>query len=129
MQEGIFTLSKPEDFVPSDHPLRSIAVLVNAALNGMNGQFSSIYAETGRASHSGRGCHRGLEPGRLGLCILAPALKDSRSSELRCNQIQRRTLRRSICPTALSLHAYAYRANVFLHRRPGGCGCVGATAI
>ncbi len=75
MQEGMFTFSKPEDFVPSDHPLRLIAVLVNAALKGMNRLFSSIYAEAGRGSHSGRGCHRGLEPGGSALRILAPALQ------------------------------------------------------
>ncbi len=28
MQEGLFTISKLDDFVPGDHPLRSIRVLV-----------------------------------------------------------------------------------------------------
>jgi len=50
VQEGMFSFSRLEDFVPGDHPLRSIAVLVNEALKGMNGLFSSIYADTGRAS-------------------------------------------------------------------------------
>src|SRR5829696_6791988 len=50
VQEGMFTFSKLEDFVPDDHPLRAVAVLVNEALKGMNGLFNSIYADTGRAS-------------------------------------------------------------------------------
>jgi transposase len=50
VQEGMFSFSKLEDFVPSDHPLRAIAVLVNEALKGMNSLFNSIYADTGRAS-------------------------------------------------------------------------------
>jgi transposase len=50
MQEALFTMSKLEDFVPSDHPLRSIQVLVNEALGRLNGLFNEIYADTGRAS-------------------------------------------------------------------------------
>lgn len=50
MQEGLFTLAKLGDFVPSDHPLRAIHGLVNEALVGLNGLFNTIYAETGRAS-------------------------------------------------------------------------------
>ena len=50
MQEALFTMSKLEDFVPSDHPLRSIQVLVNEALSRLNGLFNEIYADTGRAS-------------------------------------------------------------------------------
>jgi len=50
MQEALFTMSKLEDFVPSDHPLRAIQVLVNEALGRLNGLFNQIYADTGRAS-------------------------------------------------------------------------------
>jgi transposase len=50
MQESLFTMAKPEDFVPSDHPLRPIQVLVNVALGRLNGLFNEIYADTGRAS-------------------------------------------------------------------------------
>ena len=35
MQENLFTVAKLEDFVPSDHPLRAIGVLVNDALAAM----------------------------------------------------------------------------------------------
>jgi transposase len=50
LQETMFTFSRLEDFVPSEHPLRAIAVVVNEALKGLNSLFNSIYADTGRAS-------------------------------------------------------------------------------
>ena len=50
MQEGLFTLAKLDDFVPTGHPLRAIQVLVNEALVGLNELFNSIYADSGRAS-------------------------------------------------------------------------------
>jgi transposase len=50
MQEGLFTLAKLDAFVPADHPLRAIRVLVNEALVGLNELFNSIYADSGRAS-------------------------------------------------------------------------------
>jgi transposase len=50
MQETLFTMAKLDDFVPTDHPLRSIQVLVDEALVGLNGLFNEIYADTGRAS-------------------------------------------------------------------------------
>jgi hypothetical protein len=49
MQESLFTMSKLEDFVPADHPLRPIRILVNEALARLNGLFNLIYADTGRA--------------------------------------------------------------------------------
>ena len=50
MQEALFSIAKLEDFVPTDHPLRPIGVVVNEALARLNGLFNSIYADTGRAS-------------------------------------------------------------------------------
>ncbi len=50
MQEALFTMSKLEDFVPADHPLRSIRLLVNEALLRLNELFNEIYADTGRES-------------------------------------------------------------------------------
>jgi hypothetical protein len=37
MQETLFTTVKLEDFVPTDHPLRPIRLLVNDALKRLNG--------------------------------------------------------------------------------------------
>lgn len=41
--ESQFTLRKLEDFVPADHPLRPIRVMVNAALVKMDALFSGMY--------------------------------------------------------------------------------------
>ncbi|MGF6782264.1 transposase [Paraburkholderia sp. GAS334] len=50
MQEPLFTTVRLEDFVPTDHPLRAVRLLVNDAFKRLNGLFSVIYADTGRAS-------------------------------------------------------------------------------
>jgi transposase len=50
MQEALFTVAKLEDFVPADHPLRPIRLLVNQALGRLNGLFNTLYADSGRAS-------------------------------------------------------------------------------
>jgi transposase len=50
VQEGLFSFSKLEDFVPSGHPLRSVRILVNQALSRLDELFSGIYADSGRAS-------------------------------------------------------------------------------
>lgn len=43
-------MAKLEDFVPADHPLRPIRLIVNEALGRLNGLFNLIYADAGRAS-------------------------------------------------------------------------------
>ena len=50
MQEALFTVSKLDDFVPADHPLRSVRTLVDEALERLSGLFNTMYADTGRAS-------------------------------------------------------------------------------
>ena len=49
-QESLFTVAKLADFVPASHPLRSIRQLADEALGRMSGLFSTLYADTGRAS-------------------------------------------------------------------------------
>lgn len=49
-QESLFTVAKLADFVPASHPLRSIRALADEALGRMSGLFSTLYADTGRAS-------------------------------------------------------------------------------
>lgn len=39
MQEPLFTTVKLKDFVPADHPLRPLRLLVNQALKRLNGLF------------------------------------------------------------------------------------------
>ncbi|MBL0391097.1 hypothetical protein JJ685_08075 [Ramlibacter monticola] len=42
--EGLFTMRRPDDFVPANHPLRRIRVMAREALVRMNGLFSRMYA-------------------------------------------------------------------------------------
>ncbi len=79
MQEAMFTFSKLEDFVPTDHPLRAIAALVNEALKGLNGLFNEIYADTGRAS---------IAPEKLLRAMLIQVLFSVRSERQLMEQIR-----------------------------------------
>jgi transposase len=79
MQERLFTVAKLEDFVPADHPLRAIAVVVNEALKGLNGLFNSIYADTGRAS---------IAPEKLLRAMLIQVLFSLRSERQLMEQIR-----------------------------------------
>lgn len=62
MQESLFTVSKLEDFVPTDHPLRAVRLLVNEALARLNGLFDTIYADSGRDSISPQGNRIKFDP-------------------------------------------------------------------
>ncbi len=79
LQETLFTVAKLEDFVPSDHPLRAIAGLVNEALKGLNGLFNEIYADTGRAS---------IAPEKLLRAMLIQVLFSVRSERQLVEQIR-----------------------------------------
>jgi len=50
MQESLFTVAKLNNFVPADHPLRSIRTLANEDLVRLNSLFNIIYADSGRDS-------------------------------------------------------------------------------
>lgn len=50
MQEPLFTTVQLETFVPKDHPLRALRVLMDEALKELNGLFDVIYADGGRDS-------------------------------------------------------------------------------
>ena len=50
MQEPWFTTVQLESFVPKDHPLRGLRVLMDEALKKLNGLFDSMYADAGRDS-------------------------------------------------------------------------------
>ncbi len=78
MQESLFTVAKLEDFVPLDHPLRAIRVLVNEALGRLNGLFNEIYAEGGRAS---------IPPEKLMRALLLQVFYSVRSERQVCEQL------------------------------------------
>lgn len=47
---SMFSYVSPEALVPSDHPLRAIRLLVNAALERLSGDFDALYVAGGRDS-------------------------------------------------------------------------------
>lgn len=79
MQESLFTMSKLEDFVPADHPLRPIRLLVNDALKKLNGLFNLIYADTGRAS---------IAPEKLMRALLLQVFYSVRSERMLMEQMR-----------------------------------------
>jgi len=78
-QESLFTVAKLDDFVPADHPLRAIRVLVNEALAAMNSQFDAIYAERGRDS---------IAPEKLIRALLLQVFYSVRSERQLCEQLR-----------------------------------------
>lgn len=78
-QESLFTVAKLDDFVPSDHPLRGIAPLVNQALVGLNDLFERIYSDRGRAS---------IPPEKLMRALLLQVFYSIRSERQLCEQLR-----------------------------------------
>jgi len=79
MQEALFTVAKLEDFIPPDHPLRRIRLLVNEALGGLNTLFNEIYADDGRPS---------IAPEKLVRGSLLQVFYSVRSERQLCEQIR-----------------------------------------
>ena len=79
MQEALFTVAKLNDFVPADHPLRAIRVLVNQALAEMNARFNEIYAPSGRDS---------IAPEKLIRALLLQVFYSIRSERQLCEQLR-----------------------------------------
>lgn len=79
MQEALFTFTSLEGFVPADHPLRAVKQLVDDSLKGLNGLFSRIYAEAGRAS---------IAPEKLLRALLLQVFYSIRSERMLMEQIR-----------------------------------------
>ena len=79
MQEPLFTVAKLEDFVPFDHPLRPIRLLVNEALSQLNSLFNELYAEYGRPS---------IPPEKLMRALLLQVFYSVRSERQICEQLR-----------------------------------------
>jgi len=78
-QEALFTVAKLEDFVPVDHPLRRVQIIVNTALTGLNDLFNEMYAGGGRAS---------VAPEKLMRALLLQVLFSIRSERQLMEQIR-----------------------------------------
>jgi transposase len=92
MQESLFTVAKLDDFVPSDHPLRAIRVMVNEALTAMYARFNEIYADSGRDS---------IAPEKLIRALLLQVFYSIRSERQLCEQLRYNLLFRWFVGVAL----------------------------
>lgn len=79
MQESMFLMATLNDFVPADHPLRPVSVIVNQALKGLNELFNQIYADGGRAS---------IAPEKLIRALLLQVFYSIRSERQVCEQLR-----------------------------------------
>jgi len=71
--EQLFTIKKLEDFVPADHPLRPIRLMVNAALKRLDGLFEQMYEPTWK------GGRPSIAPEKLARAMLLQVLYSIRS--------------------------------------------------
>lgn len=77
-QEGLFVVRSTADYVPAEHPLRSIREILNTALREMDALFASMYAPRGRDSVPPEWLLRGL---------VLQALYGIRSERMLCEQL------------------------------------------
>jgi len=75
--EGLFCYLSGEQRVPSDHPLRRLLPIVDAALADLSGEFVRLYAPIGRPS---------IPPERLLRALLLQAVLVVRSERLLIEQ-------------------------------------------
>jgi transposase len=78
LQPGMFSYVALEDWIPQDHPLRSIRKLVDQVLAGMSKQFDGLYLEVGRPS---------IPPERLLRALLLQVFYSIRSENLLMEQL------------------------------------------
>jgi transposase len=78
-QHDLFSYGSLEERVPSDHPLRPIRTMVDAALKDMSPRFDAIYGEDGR---------RSIPPERLLRALLLQLLYTIRSERMLMEQLE-----------------------------------------
>jgi len=78
-QHDLFSHGSLEERVPSDHPLRPIRTMVDAALKEMSAHFDAIYGEDGR---------RSIPPERLLRALLLQLLYTIRSERMLMEQLE-----------------------------------------
>lgn len=79
MQEALFSFATLESFVPADHPLRRVKVIVDDCLRDLDELFSEMYASTGRAS---------IAPEKLLRALLLQVFYSVRSERMLMEQIR-----------------------------------------
>jgi transposase len=75
----LFSYLSPEQRVPSDHPLRPIRQMTDAALTRLSGRFETLYSSTGRPS---------VPPEKLLRALLLQILYSVRSERLLMEQLE-----------------------------------------
>jgi transposase len=80
--ESLFTVKKLDEFVPADHPLRAIRVMVNQALARMGGLFSQMYED------DAKGGRPSIAPEKLLRAMLLQVLYSVRSERMLMEQTQ-----------------------------------------
>jgi len=104
--EGMFSYVRPEQRVPSDHPLRVIGAVVDRALVELSAQFEALYSHTGRPS---------IPPEKLLRALLLQAFYTVRSERQLMEQLQYNLLFRWF--VGLSMDAPVWDASVFAKNR------------
>lgn len=77
--DRMFCYNSPETFVPPDHPLRPIRIMVEKALSNLASEFAAMYSHTGRPS---------VPPEKLLKALLLQAFYSIRSIRLLMERIQ-----------------------------------------
>ena len=104
--EGMFSYVRLEERVPSDHPLRPIRALIDAALADLSPAFEALYARVGRPS---------VPPERLLRALLLQAFYTIRSERLLMEQLDYNLLFRWF--VGLSMDEAVWDATVFCKNR------------
>jgi transposase len=103
---SLFSYRSPECLVPGDHPLRVIRGVVNAALERLSGEFSTLYSRYGRAS---------IAPEKLLRALLLQAFYGVRSERQLMEQVTYNMLFRWFI--GLSMDAAVWDVTVFTKNR------------
>jgi len=91
--EGFFSYVRLETRIPTDHPLRAIRELVDAALSGLSRSFDTLYAREGRPS---------IPPERLLRALLLQAFYTVRSERQLMEQLDYNLLFRCFAGSSAS---------------------------
>jgi len=105
-QSGLFCYISPEAMVPSDHPLRPVREMTDAALKELSRRFSRLYAQWGRPS---------VAPEKLLRALLLQVLYSIRSEKLLMEQLRYNFLFRWF--VGLSMEEGLWDATVFSKNR------------
>ena len=105
-QNELFSYGSLEERVPASHPLRPIRMMVDEALEEMNGRFDEIYGEEGR---------RSIPPERLLRALLLQMLYSVRSERMLMEQLEYNLLFRWF--VGLSANEPVWHPTVFTKNR------------